>query len=320
MHEGAEFFRGVAAVHGFEEAVGTGLQRQVNVLGELREAAEAVDEVLAEADRVGGGEAEALEPFDLMHGFEELHERAASVEFREFVASVEIDDLSEQGDFFAAAFDQFAHFADDAADAAAAFGAAGVGHDAEGAAHVAALHDGDKGAGRDGGVVADGFLRTGFLRGVDHGKTEVVHRGVMGHFAAQDGVHMVGDLVEFLRADDQVEVGNVGKEGGAAALGHAAEQSVDRVRALFPEASEQAHFAEGLLFRHIAHAAGIEQDNVGFVGLCGHFIAPGDQHLRDLLRVALVHLASVGLEKHLGHSGRDYCLPRPRARAANDWS
>ena len=169
-------------------------------------------------------------------------------------------------------------------------------------------------------MVADGFLRTGFLRGVDHGKTEVVHRGVMGHFAAQDGVHMVGDLVEFLRADDQVEVGNVGKEGGAAALGHAAEQSVDRVRALFPEASEQAHFAEGLLFRHIAHAAGIEQDNVGFVGLCGHFIAPGDQHLRDLLRVALVHLASVGLEKHLGHSGRDYCLPRPRARATNDWS
>lgn len=73
----------------------------------------------------------------------------------------------------------------------------------------------------------------------------------------------------------------------------------------FLEASEQAHFAEGF-FGHIAHAAGVEQDDVGFLGLSGHFIAAGDEHLRDLFGIALVHLASVSFEKHLGHHRQDY--------------
>ena len=217
------------------------------------------------------------------------------------MASVEVDDLSEKGDLFAPAFDESAHFADDAADASAAFRAARVGHDAKGAAHVASLHDGDESAGRDGDVVADGFLRAGFLVGVDDGKAEVIHGGVVRHFAAEDGVDMVGDFVEFLGADDEVEVGDFGKQGGAAALRHAAEEAVDGVRALFLQASEKTHFAQRLLLGHIAHAAGVEQHDVGLVGVGGHFVAAGHQHLRDLLRVALVHLASVGFEEDLGH-------------------
>ena len=288
-------------MHGFEDAVGSRLQRQVDVLGQFGQAAEAIDEIFAETDGVRGGEAQAFQAFDFVHRFEQLHERAAPLDLGKFVASVKIDDLAEEGDFLAAASDQFAHFADNAADAAAAFGAARVGHDAESAAHVAALHDRDEGARRDGGMVADGFLRAGFLVGVDDGETQVVHGRLVGHFAAEDGVDVVGHPVEFLRADHQIEVGDFREQGGAAALGHAAEEPVDGMRPLFLLTAEQAHLAERFLLGHVAHAAGVEKDDVRFAGVAGHFVTPGHEHLRDLFGVALVHLATVGFEKHLGH-------------------
>jgi hypothetical protein len=40
-------------VHGLEDAVGSGLEREMHVFGQLGQAAEAVDQILAETDRVG---------------------------------------------------------------------------------------------------------------------------------------------------------------------------------------------------------------------------------------------------------------------------
>ena len=272
--------------------------------GQLGQASEAPDEVVAETDRVGGGEAQALESPDVVHGLEQLDERAAVAGHRKLVASVEIDDLSEQRDLAAAARDEIAHLVDDASDCAAPLRATGVGHDAERAPHVAALHDRDERAGRRRGMVADGFLRAGLLAGVRNGKPRVVHRGGVRHLPVQERVHVVGDAVELLRSRHQVEMGQFGEKRGTAALRHATEKPEDGVRAALLQAAQGAHFADGLLLGHVADAARVQEDDIRVFGVAGHLVAARDEHLRDLLRVALVHLASVGLEKYLGHRKR----------------
>jgi len=85
-----------------------------------------------------------VEPLDLVHRLEQLHERAFAIHFGKLVAAVEIHDLSQQGHFAHPAVDEAAAFLDDVGDGASALRSAGVGHDAEGALHVAALHDADE--------------------------------------------------------------------------------------------------------------------------------------------------------------------------------
>ena len=82
-------------MHRFQNFVGAGLQRQVNVLGEFRQTRDRVDQVFAEADRVGRRETQPLQPFDLVNGFEQLHKWRFTVDLRKLVATVKIHDLSE---------------------------------------------------------------------------------------------------------------------------------------------------------------------------------------------------------------------------------
>ena len=72
---------------------------------------------------------------------------------------------------------EFTHFAHNLVDRAAALRAARLRHDAESAMHVAALHDRNESrrlARRD-LVLADRFLRTGFLFDVDDREARIVH-------------------------------------------------------------------------------------------------------------------------------------------------
>ena len=86
-------------MHGLENPVAARLHGKVDVAGEFGQVGEGVDEVVFVADRVGRGEADALDAVDLVDGFEELDEGAFAVDFGELVAAVEVDDLAEQGDF-----------------------------------------------------------------------------------------------------------------------------------------------------------------------------------------------------------------------------
>ena len=109
-------------------------------------------------------------------------------------------------------------------------------------------------------------------------------------------VEIAGDLVKLLGADDQVDVRQLIEQRGAAVLRHAAEDPEDEVGLLLLALLQVAGLADGLLFGGVAHAAGVEQQDVAVV-LVGHDpIAPGAQHRRDSLAVALVHLAPVGLD------------------------
>jgi len=105
----------------------------------------------------------------------------------------------------------------------------------------------------------------------------------------------------FLRADDKIEVGHFFQELFAPALGHAAHHAEDEIRFRLPVFAELAHVAEGLLLGLVAHRAGIQKHHIGLVRLRRDRESALDEHLRDLLGVALVHLATKGSEIHFRH-------------------
>jgi hypothetical protein len=121
---------------------------------------------------VGRSETQSPEAFDLVNGFEQLHKWRFIVDLRKFVATVEINDLSEKRDFFDAARNEIAHFAYNFVDRTAAFRAARLRNDAKSAVHVASLHDRDKRRGlpRRKLLVADRRLRPCLLRDIDNRK------------------------------------------------------------------------------------------------------------------------------------------------------
>src|SRR5437764_13604039 len=56
-----EFERGIAALHERQHPVRAALHRQVQVVGELADTGERLDQAVVELERVGGGEADALD-------------------------------------------------------------------------------------------------------------------------------------------------------------------------------------------------------------------------------------------------------------------
>ena len=110
--------------------------------------------------------------------------------------------------------------------------------------------------------------------------------------------------MEFLGANHKIEMWDFFQQLCPARLRHAAEKPKHCFRPAFRHPTEHSHFAERLLLRHVAHAAGIEQNNIGLRLATDPLIAAGNERMRDLLRVALVHLAAVGLDEKFRHGSR----------------
>src|SRR4029077_11371817 len=93
------------------------------------------------------------------------------------MATVEINDLPQQRDFFDSARNQIAHFGHDLVDGPAAFRSTRLRHNAEGAVHIASLHDRDKRRrlARPQLLVANGRLRTGFPLDINDRKPQIIH-------------------------------------------------------------------------------------------------------------------------------------------------
>ncbi len=231
-----------------------------------------------------------------MDGFEQLHERAFAIDLVEFVAAVKVHDLPEQRDFFHAALHQSAHLLHDFRNGPRAFHAARGGNDAERAVHVAALHDRDEGRGLPLAqrVLANFVLRIRLLAGIDDGEALVVDERLQP--AAQKLVHVVGHAMKFLRSHDEIDRHGRLRELRPAALRHAAKIAKNQMRAHPPQFLEHAILPMAFCSAHVAHAAGIEQDDVGIRLVAREPIASRRQRLRDVIGVALVHLAAVGLD------------------------
>lgn len=107
-----------------------------------------------------------------MDGLDQLDESGLALPLGNFPPAVAGDDLPEQRDFLHAARDEFAALGHDVGNGPAALLATRVGHDAEGAVLVAALHDAHERAdglvlGRPGEqMFLDGRLAAALLLGV----------------------------------------------------------------------------------------------------------------------------------------------------------
>ena len=154
--------------------------------------------------------------------------------------SVEIDDLAEQGDLLDAAIREDACLLDDLGDRAAALGTTGRRHDAEGAVHVAPLHDRDEGCSgflRGGKMFPDGVLGSLLGGDVDDGGDRRAEFGLIlpreRLLPPSKGLlHMVGHHVELLGPHHKIDMWGAVSEVRAEALGHASHVAEDELRLL----------------------------------------------------------------------------------------
>ena len=180
------------------------------------------------------------------------------------MATVKIHDLPEQSDFFDAARDEIAHLADDFINRTTALRAARLRNDAESAVHVASLHDRDKSRRLPGRqlLVANRRLGTSFLRDINDRKSQIIDRAMRRGRRSRPTIlfldqfiHVLGDAMKLLCANDKIDVRQTFQQFATARLGHAAEEPENHVRPFFGQPPEHAHLAKRFLVSHVAHAA-----------------------------------------------------------------
>ena len=210
------------------------------------------------------------------------------------------DDLAEESDFLDTAGDQIAAFGDDVGDRAASLFAPSVGNDTEGAVLVAPLHDADeRGHGFPGVAVEEVFADGGFAAFFEFDINNFVAA------AGQQIIKIVGGSMEFLCADDEIDVREAVDEFLSTRLGHAAHKAEDDIRPVAPDFSGDIfHFSERLLLRQIPDTARIEEDHVGRRFSRCERVTLGHELGGNRFAVALVHLATVGFDIDAGHRGR----------------
>ena len=206
------------------------------MLHQLRESAKTLHQILAESHRMRGGKADAIKSIDVMKSLNELHKRTLAADFRELMTPVEIHNLSKQGGFSSAPIDKRSCLGYDFSNRTPPFFSPGGGNDAEGAVHIAPLHDRNEG-GRLflllGKMITDRILRADFGSGIDNRNKR--SRGMKSHaefgnillgkglLTFQDRLFdIVGHTMEFLGSHDKINVWRCLFKLHSETLGHAA--------------------------------------------------------------------------------------------------
>ena len=117
--------------------------------------------------------------------------------------------------------------------------------------------------------------------------------------------------MKFLCANDKIDVRQTLQQRGAARLSHASKEPEHYVRSFLRQPPEHAHLAERFLVSHVAHAARIQQDHVGFRLMPDPLVAARHERMRDFFGVALVHLATISLDEEFGHGRARTIHARP---------
>ena len=243
------------------------------------------------------GKADALQPLDRINRFEQLHERGLSVPNGNIAPAIARNNLPQQGDLLHALRHQVAAFGHDVGNPPAALLPAGVRHDAEGAILVAALHDAHK--------RRDGLRAVPLEQMLANRPLAPLLFPDLHHFLASAGeqvIQILRRVMEFLRAHDEVHVRQPVNQFASPRLcdtAHEAEHNVGPAPAGLTD--DVLHLAESLLLGQVAHAARIEQDDIGGGLIRRKRIALGHELRGDGLAVALVHLAPVSLYVNTRH-------------------
>ncbi len=107
--------------------------------------------------------------------------------------------------------------------------------------------------------------------------------------------------MKFLRADDEIDVRHSAQQRFAARLRHAAEKTEHHFRRFFARCPSIPIFPSAFCSAMSRTLHVFSKHDVRFRFVRGRFIAARDQRMRDLFRVALVHLAAVGLDEKFRH-------------------
>src|SRR6516225_4925791 len=252
----------------------------MQVVGELRDAAERLDEAVAELERVRSGKAD---PLDARQARNVMNERSEVDELAiGHRAAVSVDVLAKERHLGDALAGELTHLAQNGVEGTAYFLATGVRDDAEAAVLAAAFHD------RNVGARAFGTRWRQMIELLDLGEADIDHGATV---KAQLLDHL-RQPVQCLRAEYQIDERRALDDG----LGPAGLQAT-------PLAKQREH----LLLRLLAHRAGVHQQHIRLVRIFGgsepHVIA---QHVRHAGGVVLVHLATEGLDEVVaGHENEN---------------
>ena len=293
--------RRVLAVHGGQDAVGAGLERQVQVGHQLGLIAMRRDQVLAHVAGMAGGVADALEAADEGEPGDELGQRPWPAVGAQPVIGVDV--LAEQRDLAHAMVGEAAGLGLHLGDGARELRAARVGHDAEGAELVAALLHGQERRHGLGGR-APGRRRELVLLGEAGLDDLAAFRSGAGNEVAQ--------AVIALRPHDEVDDGARRRISAPSAWAtQPATAMIVAWPALEPRVLHLADAAEigiHLLGSLLADVAGVEEDDVGLLHRRGLGEAVGAQQLRHALGIVDVHLAAKRLDEDLFRAGHPFSV------------
>jgi hypothetical protein len=177
--------------------------------------------------------------------------------------TIGVDVLAEQVDLAHALRGKVGDFDQHVLERTADLLAAGIGHHAERAVLAAAFHD------RDEGARALGARLGQAIELLDLGEADVDLRQA----GRALGLDELGQAVQGLRAEDQVDVGRALDDGVAFLRGHAAADPDHHRLATLLERLPAAELAEHLFLGLLADRAGVDQDDVGFLDVGGQFEA-----------------------------------------------
>src|SRR5690606_13177675 len=180
-----------------------------------------------------------------------------------------------------------------------------VRNDAEAAVLAAAFHD------RDEGARAFAARRRHPVELLDLGEADVDLR-TAGGAATLD--HL-GQAVQRLRPEDEIDVGRAPDDRLALLAGDAAADADQQIGSLALERARAPELGDHLLLCLLAHRAGVEQDDVGVLDAVGPARAfARRQDVGHAVGVVLVHLAPEGADVQLL---RHRLLLRSRAAASS---
>ena len=283
--------RRIAALHAGQHAVRAALHRQVQVGRQLVEAGVGVDQPAVEFHGVGGREADPAESLEFRHVADQPGEVLESARRRD--SAIAVDVLAQQVDFAHALALQLDRLGQHVRDRPGDLLAARVRHDAKRAVLAAALHDRQMGHGRR------GLRRRQLFEFFLGGERDIHDRsGSVGRLPKQ-----AGKPVQRLRAEYDVHVGRALAYGLSFLASNAAAHADLHFRPLALERLVAAEFGEQFFLGFLAHRAGVDQHEVGLLGLVGERVAAAlTQNVRHPRGVVLVHLAPEGpYEKFAAH-------------------
>ncbi|MPL97135.1 hypothetical protein SDC9_43323 [bioreactor metagenome] len=256
---------------------------------QLRLGAMRLDQVIGHVVRMRGGVADPLEPLDpgqFAHQPAQAPDPAVALAVALALAVITVDVLAKQGDLLHPLRHQLLGLGKDARNRARDLGAAGIGHDAEGAELVAAFLHRQEGGGATGrrafGQLVELVLDREF--------------GVDGALAAGGGGDHLGQAVIVLRTDDQIDERHPAHDLGALGLRNAAGDADLQIGLRLLERAQPAEVGIDLLGRLLADVAGVEQHHVRLGRIVCQHIALRAHGLGHALAVIDVHLAAVGLD------------------------